>query len=107
MVNGNDLLLKHSSCRNQLSSDAVHHGQYSGIPTTALAADRVNAVTENGFDDVVTDGDATAANEGSPEPMERPVPEYGNRDEQRHEEEQLAERQRHCVDSAYTGFGLS
>lgn len=77
------------------------------FPPLRSLTDRVNAVTENRFDDVVTDGDATAANEGSPEPMERPVPEYGNRDEQRHEEEQLDERQRHCVDSAYTGFGLS
>jgi hypothetical protein len=69
--------------------------------------DRVNAVTDNGFDDVVIYRDATSANEVSPETMERPVPEQGNRDEQRHEDYQLDERQRHCVEIAYTVSGLS
>lgn len=77
-------------------------GNTTIFPPLISLTDRVNAVIDNGFDDVGIDGDATTANEGSSETMERPVPEYGNRDEQRHKEELLNERKRHCVGSAYS-----
>ena len=56
------------------------------FPPLLLLTDRVNAVADNGFNNVVMYGDTTVTNEGSPDTMERPVPEQGNRKEQRHEE---------------------
>jgi hypothetical protein len=61
------------------------------FPPLLSLPDRMHAVTENGFDEVIMDGDATAANDDSPDPMERPVSKHGNCDEQCHEEELLDE----------------
>jgi hypothetical protein len=77
------------------------------VPPLLSLPDRVTVVTDNGFDAVIMDGDATAVNEVSSDTMERPVSKHGNCDEQRHEEELLDERQCHYVDSAETVLGLS
>jgi hypothetical protein len=77
------------------------------FPPLLSLPDRVNAITNNGFDEVGMYGSATVANEGTPDTMKRPVPEYGNHDEQRHEKELLDERQRHRVVIADMVLGLS